>query len=172
MEAAIDIFLTFSWIEQHPLQGAWTNEEVWFNSAECIRKCTRYEMGPFSLTWDESIATNPNVRVIRYILAAAEEDRLKAVPMEFLQYLAIMGKEAADALHEHRPYDCKIDLQDGSTVPWWPIYPLSEEELWTLREWPTEMEKTGKIKRSTSPAGSPILFVLKPHGRGLRLCVD
>ena len=34
------------------------------------------------------------------------------------------------------------------------------------------MEKTGKIKRSTSPAGSPILFVPKPHGRGLRLCVD
>jgi len=34
------------------------------------------------------------------------------------------------------------------------------------------MEQTGKIKRSTSPAGSPILFVPKPHGRGLRLCVD
>jgi len=34
------------------------------------------------------------------------------------------------------------------------------------------MERTGKIKRSTSPAGSPILFVPKPHGRGLRLCVD
>jgi len=48
-------------------------------------------------------------------------------------------------------------------APWGPIYPLSEEELWTLREWLTEMEKTGKIKRSTSPAGSPILFVLKPH---------
>jgi len=34
------------------------------------------------------------------------------------------------------------------------------------------MEKTGKIKRSTSPAGSPILFVPKPNGRGLRLCID
>jgi len=34
------------------------------------------------------------------------------------------------------------------------------------------MERTGKIKRSTSSAGSPILFVPKPHGRGLRLCVD
>jgi len=35
-----------------------------------------------------------------------------------------------------------------------------------------EMEHTGKIKLSTSPADSPILFVPKPHGRGLRLCVD
>jgi len=34
------------------------------------------------------------------------------------------------------------------------------------------MERTGKIKRSTSAAGSPILFVPKPNGRGLRLYVD
>jgi len=34
------------------------------------------------------------------------------------------------------------------------------------------MEKSGKIRRSTSPAGSPILFVPKNSGRGLRLCVD
>jgi hypothetical protein len=34
------------------------------------------------------------------------------------------------------------------------------------------MQETGKIRRSKSPAGSPILFVPKAHGRGLRLCVD
>ena len=92
--------------------------------------------------------------------------------MEFRQYLGIMGKEAADALPEHRLYDCKINLREGATAPWGPIYPLSEVELQTLREWLKEMEKTGKIRRSTSPAGSPILFVPKPNGRGLRLCVD
>jgi len=92
--------------------------------------------------------------------------------MEFWQFLGIMGKEATDTLPRYRPYDCKIDLQEGSSVPWGPIYPLSEEELRTLREWLKEMEQTGKIKPSTSPAGSPILFVSKPHGRGLRLCVD
>ena len=32
--------------------------------------------------------------------------------------------------------------------------------------------ENGKIKCSTSPAGSPILFVPKPHGQGLRLGVD
>jgi len=66
----------------------------------------------------------------------------------------------------------KIELKEGATAPWGPIYPLSEEELRTLREWLKEMERTGKIKRSTSPAGSPILFVPKTKGRGLRLCVD
>ena len=84
--------------------------------------------------------------------------------MEFRQYLGIMGKEVADTLPVHRPYNCKIDLQEGSTAPCGPIYPLSKEELRALREWLTEMEKTEKIKRSTSPAGSPILYVPKPHG--------
>jgi len=83
-----------------------------------------------------------------------------------------MGKEAAEALPDHRPYDFQINLQKGSTPPWGPIYPLSEEELQVLREWLKEMERTGKIKRSTSSAGSPILFVPKPHGGGLCLCVD
>jgi len=172
MEADIDAFLPFDFIMTHPPQGAWTNEEVRFNSAECTRKCIRYETGPFPLTWDDLIATDPSARVLRYVSEAAEGNPLEAVPMEFRQYLGIMGKEAADALPEYRPYDCKIDLQEGSTVPWGPIYPLSEEELRTIREWLTEMERMGKIKRSTSPAGSPILFMPKPHGRGLRLCAD
>jgi hypothetical protein len=34
------------------------------------------------------------------------------------------------------------------------------------------MPWTGKIRPSKSPAAAPILFVPKPHGRGLRLCVD
>ena len=58
-------------------------------------------MGPFSLTWDESIASNPSTRVIGYVSAVAEYDPFKAVPMEFRQYFGIMGKEAADALPEH-----------------------------------------------------------------------
>jgi len=75
-----------------------------------------------------------------------------------------MSREAADMLPEHHSYDCKIDLKEESTAPWGPIYPLIEIELQTLREWLKEMEKTGKIKRSTLPAGSPILFVPKPNG--------
>ena len=34
------------------------------------------------------------------------------------------------------------------------------------------MLASGKIRPSTSSAGAPILFVPKPHSRGLRLCVD
>ena len=171
MEKEVDIFLPFSWIERHPPQGVWTQDEIRFNSATCLKTCTKYETSDFSLSWDDSVLTDKDAPVMGHV-SMVVDDPISNVPIKFRQYLGIMGKEAADALPEHRPYDCKIDLKEGTTVPWGPIYPLSEEELRTLREWLKEMEKNGKIKRSTSPAGSPILFVLKPNGRGLRLCVD
>ena len=171
MEKGVDLYLPFDWIEQHPPQGAWTQDEVRFKSTTYLETCTKYETSNFSLSWDDSVLTDEDARVIGHV-SAVTDDPISNVPMEFRQYLGIMGKEAADALPEHRPYDCKIDLKEGITAPWGPIYPLSEEQLQTLQEWLKEMEKAGKIKRSTSPAGSPILFVPKPNGRGLRLCID
>jgi len=173
MDPEVDLFLPFEWIMRHPPQGAWTTEEVRFNSPTCREECTKFEQSNFTLSWDDSVALNAEAHIIGYVATVTKgEDPLEQVPSEFRQYLGIMRKEAAEALPEHRPYDCKIELKEGATAPWGPIYPLSEVELQTLREWLKEMEKTGKIKRSTSPAGSPILFVPKPNGRGLRLCVD
>ena len=171
MEGGIDVFLPFKWIERHPPQGAWATEEIRFNSAECLETCNKFAANDFSLTWDNTVVTNPAASLIG-CLSAVSNKPLEDVPMEFRQYRGIMGKEAADVLPEHCPYDCKIDLKEGATAPWGPIYPLLEIELQTLREWLKEMERTGKIWRSTSAAGLPILFVPKPNGRGLRLCVD
>jgi len=171
MDPEIDVFLPFEWIMKHPPQGTWTTEEIWFNSSGCLEKCTRHEMAEFSLTWDEMVAIDPTARLLGYV-AATSDNPLDKVSGEFRQFLGIMGKEVADAQPEHRTYDCKIDLKEGTTAPWGPIYPLSEVELQTLQEWLKEMEKSRKIRRSTPPAGSPILFVPKPSGRGLRLCVD
>jgi len=173
MEKDLDLFLLLKWIERHPPQGAWMSEEIRFNSARCLEECTKFGTNPFSLTWDKSVLHEKEAQLVGYVsMVEGKTDPLAEVPREFRQYLEIMGKEAADALPQHRPYDCKIKLKEGATAPWGPIYPLSEVELQTLREWLKEMEKTGKIKRSTSPAGSPILFVSKPNGRGLRLWVD
>ena len=172
MEEGIDIFLPFWWIAKHPPQGAWQDLGIRFNSARCLEKCTKYEQADFSLTWNDAVATDPTAQTIGYVSGVTEEDPLGRVPKEFQQYIGIMEKEAVEALPSHRPYDCQIKLQEGSTPPWGPIYLLSEEELRVLREWLKEMERTGKIRRSTSLAGSPILFIPKPHGRGLHLCVD
>jgi len=104
--------------------------------------------------------------------AAVTGNPLEQVPQELQQFLDIMGTEAADALPEHSPYNHEIRLKEGEKPPWGPIYPLSEAELEALREYIKEMMRTGKIRQSTSSAGAPILFVPKPHGQGLRLCVD
>jgi len=53
-----------------------------------------------------------------------------------------------------------------------PIYQLTREEEKILKEYLDKMSKEGKIQPSSSPIGSPILFVHKPNGKGLRLCVD
>jgi len=172
MEPEVDIFLPFWWVSKHPPQRVWESEEVWFNSPGCQETCTRYEQEEFSLTWDEKVAQDPEARTIGHVSVLTEGDALTNVPGEFKPYLGIISREAVDALPPHQPYDCKIELKEGATAPRGPIYPLSEVELQILREWLKEIEQTGKIKRSTSPAGSPILFVPKPHGRGLHLYVD
>jgi hypothetical protein len=53
-----------------------------------------------------------------------------------------------------------------------PIYQLSLEEEKILMKYQEKMIKEGKIRQSSSAVGSPILFVPKPNGKGLRLCVD
>jgi len=172
MDKEVDIFLPYDWIVRHPPQGQWDSMTVRFTDPDCRANCTKHETAEFSLTWDEDVCLDTTARVIGYVSGVNSENPLEQVPMEFRQYLSVMSKELADALPKHRAYDCKIDLKEGSTAPWGPIYPLSEIELQTLREWLKEMERTGKIRRSTSQAGSPILFVPKPNGRGRRLCVD
>jgi hypothetical protein len=97
---------------------------------------------------------------------------LKQVPEKFRKWINIMTKEAADRLPEYKPYDYAIDLKEGETPPWGLVYALNKVELQMLREWLKEILWMGKIKPSKSPAAAPILFVPKPHGRGLRLCVD
>jgi len=169
MDKEINIFLPFWWIAKHPPQSAWENTEVRFNSPSCLESCIRYEAVDFFLTWDDAVAICPEARIIGHvaIVQTETEDPWENVPEEFREYLDLMFKEATEALPAHKSYDCRIELKEGEVVSWGPIYPLSENELETLREWLKEMLKSGKICRSTSPAGSPILFVRKPNGRGL-----
>jgi hypothetical protein len=45
----------------------------------------------------------------------------------------VFEKRNADRLLEHKLYDCPIDLEDGASPPFGPIYGLSEPELVALR---------------------------------------
>jgi len=114
----VDIFLPYDWIVRHPPQGQWDSAAVRFTSPKgCRAECRKYETAEFSLTWDKDVCLDTTARVIGYVSGVSSEDPLEQVPMEFRQYLGVMGKDLAEALPEHRSYDCKIDLKEGSTAP-------------------------------------------------------
>jgi len=145
LEPEVDIFLPFWWIAKHHPQGVWDSEELRFSSPSCRGKCTQFETAEFSLSLDETVTLNPETGIIEYVSAIDQEDPQDQVPEEFKGYFGIMSQEAVEVLPVHRPYDCKIDLNEGEIAPWGMIYPLSENELQTLREWFKKMLRTGKI---------------------------
>ena len=63
------------------------------------------------------------------------------------------------------------EIETSGDPPVGPIYNLSSHELRALRAYIDAALEKGWIRHSISPAGAPILFVLKKDG-GLRLCVD
>ena len=93
------------------------------------------------------------------------------LPPDYGEFEDVFSKVEADKLPPHREYDCPIDLIDGKVPPFGPIYPLSEPELQSLRDYLKENLEKGFIVPSKSPAASPILFQKKKDG-SLRLCVD
>ncbi|SGY80360.1 BQ5605_C008g05368 [Microbotryum silenes-dioicae] len=86
------------------------------------------------------------------------------VPPEYHHLLAAFSKVKADQLPPHRKFDLSIDLEDNTTPPFGPLYPLSETELQTLSSWLKENLSKNFIRASTSPAGAPVLFVRKKDG--------
>jgi len=74
-------------------------------------------------------------------------------------------------LPPHRVYDCEINLKDNSILFYSPLYPLTELEREELKKQLKELLDKGFIRKSTSPAGAPVLFVRKKDGT-LRLVID
>ena len=104
--------------------------------------------------------------------ASTETPDLSQIPEEYHDYADVFSKAEADKLAPHRPYDLKINLEEGTSPP--PIstmYSLSPSELETLREFIDENLRRGFIRATSSPHGAPVLFSRNSNG-SLRLCVD
>ena len=102
---------------------------------------------------------------------SSPEEWMKYVPEKYFAWSSVFSPVAVDQLPPHRPYDMSIELEEGSTPPFGPMYRLSQAERDALSEYIEANLKKGFIRRSISPAASPILFVRKKTG-DLRLCVD
>ena len=100
-----------------------------------------------------------------------DNDVLSQIPLKYHPWSSVFSPTEVEDLPPHRPYDAAIDLEEGKTPPFGPIYSLSQDERVALFDYIEKNLKKGFIRRSTSPAASPILFVKKKTGE-LRLCVD
>ena len=63
-----------------------------------------------------------------------EAPDLSHIPKEYQDFADVFSKAKADKLPPHRPYDLKINLEEGATPPIGAMYSLSQSELQTLRE--------------------------------------
>jgi hypothetical protein len=93
------------------------------------------------------------------------------IPEIYREWASVFSEEEINRLPDHTEYDDQIELVEGAVPPFGPIYLLSEKELEVLREYLRKELAAGKVRRSKSPAGAPIIFVPKPDG-SMRLCVD
>src|ERR1700678_183277 len=58
---------------------------------------------------------------------------LSSVPEEYHEFADVFNKKKADTLPPHRPYNLKINLEEGSSPPVGHMYSVSQSELQTLR---------------------------------------
>src|SRR5882672_6559773 len=59
---------------------------------------------------------------------------ISSVPEDYHDFADVFSKTKAGKLANHRPYDLKITLDEGTAPPYGPIYSLSQEELAALRK--------------------------------------
>ena len=73
----------------------------------------------------------------------AETPDLSNVPSEYHEFANVFSKTKAEVLSPHRPYDLKINLEEGAQPPVGPIYSLSASEQEALKEFIEENLNTG-----------------------------
>ena len=103
--------------------------------------------------------------------SSTDQVDLSTVPKAYHKFADVFSKVKVDSLPEHRLYNLKITLEEGTQPLLGPIYSLSNTELEVLQMYLDKNLASGTIRPSKSPFRVPILFVKKKDG-SLRLCVD
>ena len=134
------------------------------NATAFARACKMPGAQLFTMKTSDSVSANS-------CSVSGDPPDLSHIPEDYHDFADVFSKSKADTLPPHRPYDLKIDLEEGGSPPIGPMYSLSQSELQALREFIDENLRSGFIRQTNSPHGAPILFVKKKDG-SLRLCVD
>lgn len=94
-------------------------------------------------------------------------------PVQYLleEFKDVFPDDLPNGLPPKRSFDFKIILQPLASPQKRPLYKLSQLETEELQKQLADLLEKGFIQPSSSPWGSPILFVSKKDG-GNRMCVD
>lgn len=96
---------------------------------------------------------------------------LKGIRELVQQFSVVFPDELPDNLPPERGVNHAIPLLPGASVPASKTYRLSKPQREEMEQQIQTLLKKGWIRPSSSPYGSPILFVKKKDG-GMRMCVD
>jgi len=86
--------------------------------------------------------TNPSLRAAKPTDTPVD---LEHIPEEYHDFADVFNKAKADTLAPHRPYDLKINPEEGSTPTFGPIYSMSPAELESLCDFLDEHLNIGFI---------------------------
>ncbi len=160
--------LGIEWLTTHNPTINFASKELSFNSNHCVSNCLAVPG-----TFTTYVPLN-NVKPANECENKSENVNNKinqSLPKKLMPFKDVFSEIYANELPPHRPYDCEIQLLPNTVLFYGPIYPLTEKESTALKEYIDEMLEKGFIRKSKSPAGAPVFFVLKKNG-DLRMVVD
>jgi hypothetical protein len=91
---------------------------------------------------------------------------------ELCEFFEVFQNPLPPVLPPERSEGHSIPTEPGHPPPFWSMYRLSPLEYQELEKRVTKFLKDGILELSQSLYGASVLFVPKPNGQGLRLCVD
>jgi Reverse transcriptase (RNA-dependent DNA polymerase)/RNase H-like domain found in reverse transcriptase/Integrase zinc binding domain/Chromo (CHRromatin Organisation MOdifier) domain/Integrase core domain len=176
-----DVLLGYPWLSQFNPRMDWPTGAFYYqatrvvestevNMAEILDPDEGELMIAFAIPSPQLSAYPPSGGVARAALVGSIVPDV-VLPPEYGSFADVFSEDGANQFPEDTKVRHSIEIQEGKTVPYGPIYPLSEHELRVLRDYLDTSMAKGWIRKSESPAGAPILFVKKKDG-SLRLCVD
>ena len=172
MQQEYDVLIPACYLEKHKAQGT-TYGHLHFT--ECEDQCYGHgkKHPEWEITYDDQIVFRNDTINIGSVVFNNTKQLAEKLPPQYHKWLLLFDPKESEKLPKHGPHNHEINLKaSDNQIKVGPIYQLSREEERLLREYLAKILKEGKIQPSQGQAGSPILFVPKPNGRGLRLYVD
>ncbi|KAL0150648.1 hypothetical protein M9458_054065, partial [Cirrhinus mrigala] len=149
------IILGLPWLEKHNPVISWTKKHILQWSPDCQDRCLK--------------RVTRNCHHIQQ--DKPEEPPTDPLPPPYHDLREAFSKEKATQLPPHRPCDCAIELLLGTMPTRGRVFPLSQPETESMKQYIEEELAKGFIRPSTSPASAGFFFVKKKDG-SLRPCID